>query len=572
MDTDEQTEVGFAYQSRWLFGDDGGKSRTFDMSVPETDTNNKVFGFHEMPVMAGVRQSIDAVVICDGVNIEGKMFVSQWSGGRYSLLFIYGAVFDGFTSNTAWIFNDQLVYSDKEVPLSRGLVPNFGWYQYDNGATNGITGDPPTVYPVCNLGYIINGMASACGYSVRYPAVPLGRRYQAEAYGFILPTMDTYAEAGIDITGSGVAGWSYNVSGVATLAEAGLTIATKRYKRGIFNENKTVYVFQAIRPIKVTMDSPSPSVVVCGGEGYDILNTWYGDSGFSLDMETGDWFTFAHPLDWSRTFGRERWHGSLTSPHGYETPVSATFRTYDNAGIPSIGSNIDLMLNLPNMSLTEYLNAYCRLICAYWEVDESTSTITIRPLDAAIGQLAKWLDLDNERLVSIGAVRRYVDGWSQHNLLRCKTADGVPEYSWFRRDYQVSNDYLDEERQIAEIPFNEGAWSLNQWGQKALFCDDVTQCPNGEMSYCGVLTLFYENADHEGALHLQTVNDEGLGVTFGDFVRNANTVEVSVMLSLRRFLEMKETNAVTLRGATYVVESAQWGNGVAKLKLLSVNI
>ena len=204
-------------------------------------------------------------------------------------------------------------------------------------------------------------------------------------------------------------------------------------------------------------------------------------------------------------------------------------------------------------------------------MDEANHTIAIRPLDVAIGHLSQWLDLDNERLVSIGAVRRYVDGWAQHNLLRCKTADGVPEHSLFVRDYQVGNDYLDAELQVGEIPFNEGEWTLNQWGQKALFCDDVTINPNGEYSYRGVLTLFYENAAHDGALHLQTVNDEGLGAVYGNFLHNTTTVEVSVMLSLRRFLELKETAAVTFRGGVYVVESAQWSDGVAKLTMLSVS-
>ena len=522
--------------------------------------------------MAGVRQAISAVVMCDGVHINGKLFLTQWSGGRYSLLFVFGTIVPGFSGNGNWTFNFQLVYDEKENPAPNGRIPDFGWYQYANGTTQGVTGNPPTIYPSCNLGFVIDELAGANMYTVQYPAPALGRRYQADAYGFLLPTMNTYTEAYIDANGSGAGGWSYSIVGAGTLAEAGLTITTKRYKRGLFNENKTVYVFEAIRPIKAWMHPQGHRVVVCSGQGYDIINSWVGMDGFELEMETGDWFTFASGTDWSMMFGREKWHGSGTTPHGYETAMNVKFYTSENSGMPGQGSSIDLALNLPDMSLTDYLNAYCRLICAYWEVDESNHLIVIHPLDAAVGHLTKWLNLDNERLVSIGAVRRYVDGWSRHNILRCKTADGVPESSWFRRDYQVSNDYLDEERQIAEIPFNEGEWTLNQWGQKALFCDNVTQNPNGEMSYRGVLTLFYENTSHDGALHLQTVNDEGVGATYGEFIRNANTVEVSVLMSLRRFMELEDGNAVTLRGATYVVESAQWGDGVAKLTLLSVNV
>lgn len=355
------------------------------------------------------------------------------------------------------------------------------------------------------------------------------------------------------------------------LSSVGLSIVQKPYRRGVFNLKKYVSAFVATKPVKIKF-AGGQSVIVASGEGYDLRNGWNGQAGCEFELQTGDWFTVVSDTDWGVHSGSSKWNGGAAANPGYEGAVSASFSVYLNGDIPSDGNIINLAENLPDMSLKDYLNAYCNLICALWEVDETTNKIIIRPLDAAIGHLSQWLDLDNERIVSIGAVRRYIDGWSRRNLVRCKTADGVPEWSRFIRDYPVSNDYLDEERQIAEIPFNEGEWMIGGGGRKELFCDNVTTNANGEVAYRGVLTVFFENQYVVGgALHVQTVNDLGVGSAYGDFTRNANTVEVSVLLSLRRFMELDDSKAVTLRGATYVVESAQWGDGVAKLKLLSVN-
>ncbi|MBQ1196457.1 MAG: hypothetical protein IIX44_09465, partial [Clostridia bacterium] len=157
------------------------------------------------------------------------------------------------------------------------------------------------------------------------------------------------------------------------------------------------------------------------------------------------------------------------------------------------------------------------------------------------------------------------------NYIRCDSKN-VQDESYFKRDYPVENDYLDEEREVGVIPFNEGDWALNQYGQKELFSMDVVQTSNGELHYEGVVTVFYENALHDGALHIQTVNDEGVGVDYAAFTRQATTVEVNVAMSLQEFMRIEDRAAVTFRGATYVVESAQWGDGSARLVLLSVNI
>lgn len=576
IDTDAQTKIGFAYNSRWLLNEDAGKYRTFDLSVPATKTNNKVFSFYEEPAAAGVRQSMKAIIMSGGVSLEGKLYVTNHGGGRYDLLFVYGALFSGFRDVPSWGFTDQLTVVDKEQAPASGQIPNFGWYQYDNGLYNGSVSPPVSLFPMANLGYIIDTMAALAGYTVNYPDPLLGRAYQADAYGVILPTMDVYNEDKAIVSGHGYgagAGWSVTMAGGGTLNAAGLDIDSKILKRGMLNqENVAVLGFRALRPLRVTF-AQSQNAVVVSGNGYDIKNDWLGAGGCDMDLETGDWFTIVNPADWSMFFGHEKWNGSIYNPHGYESAVSASFDIYESTGTPQNGSTIDFGLNLPqDMGLQDYLNAYCLLICATWSVDEAAGVINITTFDSLLQNLDFWLNLDGEKIISIDSAKRYIEGWAQHNIVRCRPADYVPEYSHFLRDYPVLNDYLDDTRDVGVIPFNEGEFTLNQWGQKAAWIDNVQQQANGDVMYRGVLSLVYENLNHDGALHLQTINDEGVGRAYGEFTQNADTFEVSVLMPLYKFLELRDDKAVTFRGASFVVESAQWGDGVAKLKLLSVNV
>lgn len=572
LDVDDETRIGLSYQSRWLMGDGGAKTRSYDMTVPATVKNDAIFDRYGEPSCGGVRQRIAATIGSSGVVADGWLYVTGCDGTRYSVLFLTGNIFSGFNDVPTWIFHDTVTIRDKMEPVAGGRIPNFGFYQYLNGVNNGVVGPPVSMYPSANLGYLIDTIAAAAGWTVNYPDQSLGRRYQADAYGIVLPTMRIYDDNTVEIDGSGVGGWNVTVQGGGSLSDCALTVQTRRYKRGNLWENKTVHTFTAIRPVKVIVPD-GQGVVIAGGEGYEIKNSWNGQHGCELVMQTGDWFTVVSPQDWHYTSGGNIWNGTLLSPRGYETSVQAVFYTHEDSGTAESGAVVDLGLNLPSLSLKEYLDAYCHIICAYWLADESTKIVTIVPFDSLLDNLEHFIDLDSSKILKVKASRRYIDGWAQHNLVMFDSAEYVPDHCRFRRDYPVGNDYPEQERVVAVVPFNDGEWVFDQNGRKRAFFDDIMQGANGEMTYHGVISLFYENANgNDGALHVQTVNDEGLGEKYGNFTREAMTLEVEVVMPLYVFMELKETSAATFRGRAFVVESATWEGGVCSLVLLSVNI
>lgn len=586
LDVDEQTSVGFSYESDWLFDKAGGKGRSFDLTVPATLKNTKIFVYDREPVMAGVRQSVRGTVVMSGVNLEGVFFLTQYGGERYSLLFVYGkagTLFD--IKGDLNTFSDTIVLSDKTVPQRVGNIPNFGFYGYNNGTydiNNPLVGDPASLFPMANLGYVIDTLAAALGWTLNYPDVALGRAYQAEAYGFTLPTMNVYSEYDIQITGSARNGWSVFVSGGYTLANAGLQIVTRRYKRGNFNENVTVYVFEATKPVRVVLQ-PGSLVVFASGMGYDLRNTddgifrgdWKGYGGCDFSIDTGEWFTAVSPNDWHAAFesSQPKWNGSLMSPQGYTTNISVNFKVYADSDTAHNGDVLQFGLNMPDFTLREYLDAYCNLICACWKADDANKEIDILPMDDLLNHVTEYMPLDDMRVLGIDTVKRYIDGWSRHNLTVCQSEDYVTEENRFKRDSQSENDYLDDEREVAVIPFNEGNHRISTADNlKLAVLEDVVTNPNNTTEYKGVASLMYENSvNAEGALHIQTAIDLGVGARYGSFTREAATVEVRVAMPFRMFAALENTKGATYRGQQYVIASAQWGDGVAKLTLLTLN-
>lgn len=565
LDVDDGTKIGFSYKSKLLFQFNVSAARSFDLSVPATAKNNKIFAFDEMVTMTGVRQSMEALLLLDGAILNGRLYLTDYSGGRYNLLFVFGYVSDVLDYAPTYIFkNDKIYIREKGEPLQNGTIPDFGFYRYGNTVFDGTIGSPATIYPVTNLGYLIDSYADELGYTVDYPDPNLGRAYQADAYGLVLPKMNVMTDNTITVKGSGVGSWS--VTQGISFQSAGLHLVTKRFKRGFYWVNKTVYCFEALRPITVVLESGT-GIVMCGGDGYTIYNDWEGQLGCTLNLNTGDYFCLADTAGWYKIFGQHIWR----SGSAFEGEIEIDIEIYEQSGEPIAGSAVSLMSCLPDgLTLKQLLNAYCYLICAVWH--EYNGVISIVLLDEFYNVNTRF-DLTEYKIVGINSIRRYIDGWAQNNYIDCKTAEGVPEDMRFIRNIPVNNDYLDKERTIATIPFNEGEW-YGDVNEKLAFIDNVQLSGQKDVIYAGVLSIIRENLVTDGALHIQTVIDEGVGSQYSDILRNASTVEISFVMPFYLFYKyfMSETDSMVCKIMLYnkvaYIDSAEWGGGICRATLI----
>ena len=576
LDVDEQSIGGFDTSTLWDFGKEEvqGKGRSLDLSVPATKNNRKTLNFYDTIPGDGARRGLEGSVICGGVAIDGTIFVTGYSGGRYSLMIAYGRNFAGFGGGN-YALQDTMTYNTQDVPATSGAIPNFGWYEYCNYfSPHATTGIIPALMPCTNIGHIITTMATAAGYTVNYPAVSLGRQYQADAYGLVLPSFGLRGVwHQVDVTGNAMNGYTATVVGGGTLADAGLEISQAFFKRGQVPQSVRINVFKTLRVVNVTLPANS-GVVMCGGDGYIIYNNWEGTQGVTFRFRSGAVFALVNANEWHKA-GKNNYWNRFELPPAYEGNITVSFQSnYGAFEFPQNGDTMYLAEALPQKTLEEWLNIYANLISGVWTADEFMKEITIKTyselVTAAFGDAEHHIALENERVTGIDSVKRYIDGFAQHNYTRCVAGKNYPNR--YTRDLRCQNDYLQEEKELSEIPITAG----DQMGSSdqevtRLLLDDVRHDDSGTFVYNGELALFFENnVTNDGARHIADTLDMDIGDDLQALVENGSSVSVRMLMPLFKFAKISELTCASLHGRNFVVQSAKWGKGVAQLQLLDI--
>lgn len=576
LDVDEQSIGGFDTTTLWDFGKEEaqGKGRSLDLSVPATKNNRKTLNFYDTIPGEGVRRGLEGSIICGGVTIDGTIFVTGYGGERYNLMIAYGRNFAGFGGGN-FSLSDTMTYDTQDVPATNGAIPAFGWYEYGNFfSPHATTGIIPELLPCTNLGHIITSMATAAGYTLNYPAVALGRQYQADAYGLVLPSFGLRGVwHQIDVTGSAMNGYSVSVPGGDTLADAGLEISTAYFKRGQVPQSVKINVFRTLREVNITLPANS-GVVMCGGDGYIIYNNWEGTEGVTFRFRSGAVFALVNANEWHKAGKNNYWNRAET-PHAYEGSVTVSLQSnYGAFEFPHQNDTMYLSEALPQKTLEEWLAIYCNLISGVWTADDATKEITIKTyselVTAAFGDAEHHIALENERVIGVESVKRYVDGFAQHNYMRCAEGKGYP--NMYTRDLRCYNDYLQEEKELAEIPITAGdRMRSSDPTATCLLLDDVRQDDSGVFVYNGELALFFENnVTNDGARHIADTLDMGIGDGLQALVENGSSVSVKLFMPLFRFAKISELTCASMHGRDFVVQRARWDKGVAQLDMLDV--
>ena len=467
LDTDSDTSIGFKYDNPYFTGADNTVPHTYEFTIPPTDRNTQMLGLDRHYEMQGVRHKMKALLCVDDIREWGNLYLLQWDGGRYCMMFEYGRPDDILKENLSawWQPSNRILVVDKEEIPAGGTIPDFGWYGYNNGYANTTIEVPIPCFPVANLGSMLTNAATAAGYSITYPDA-VNYPYQcADNFGLILG-MDTYIDSTVNLTNWVPLGGDASmvtVTGGGTLASVGLSIGTKKMKRGAWGQKKYVSCFIALRPLKIEFDGNYSSVAVVQGKGYDFLNEEPALNNLivhpncSFDLDTGDYFTCVETSDWDPAPvipANPYWLATA-----YTTSLTCKFKVKEADTLPVAGDYIYLQDNLPDMSFLDLLKAYCNLTNCYYTYNAGSGVFAVRSRDTL--SYTNITDVESMGVTKRGAILRYIEGYAQHNGVECKSADYVPDGHKFKILWDCDNDSLEEEASLAQVPFNEGDWVLN---------------------------------------------------------------------------------------------------------------
>lgn len=581
IDTDEKTSLGLHFVGGVVEVITHSVTYTYNLSVPATANNNNLFAYSKNGESDGVRTGTPASIIVSGANISGYLYVIRYTGGRYELFFKEGEdmPYLGVKINTLPLENESIYIREKSEILA-GDIPKFGFYKYINPQqTDTIEGGGLNLFPVVNYGELLLNIFAVLGISYNTGGVWDDPLTNPHNYGLILSKNGANKHSKYNVVGSGINGWSVSDENGEEVEweEVGWLVGGVRYKRGYFNANITFNAFRVERSMRVKIP---PGVVVVMGDGRDIVTPQkemlekYADStewgyyfnGLDKEFAAGEWFGVVSPNDWRQGIFKGYWDGSV----GYTTEVDFEVEIIEEEGVAQAGQELQMADLLPDVTIAELLEAYAKFIGGWWKYDDygimEIVQYTSQILDKAV-KGGNILNIDEMPLVEVSRVERFIDGLAQHNLLTCKSADYVTEDKRFVRDYAIYNEYLNDVADFYTIPFNDGNYEVIN-GEKLLSVEDVTTSEGGGKQYKGNVTFFRAGAN--GALHISSADDEGLGVEFKSLIRQATTATIVVKMPLYMFRTLTPTTIASWRGRYYIISSATWNDDKAEIEMLRV--
>lgn len=578
LDTDNQTQIGFQIDNPFFTGGDNTVPHTYEFTLPDTPGNVEKLNLDKHFEMPGLRHRDPAMLTVDDKRIAGWIYLLQWTGSRYSMLFELGRPDERLSRPLKewWQPADTLDVDKREPVQQGGTIPAFGWYSYDNGFQQGVIYDPIPLFPTANLGGLLTSAATAAGYSISYPQ---DTYICADNFGLVLPTMEVYTDNAVQLSAwvPNTAAGTVTVVGGGTLASVGLSIVARRFKRGLFNSNKTVHTFTALRPVNIVFRAGNaPGVCVVGGKGYDFYSQDPRDmmvmpsaAACSFDLDTGDYFAVVSSSEWAlesiTNFPRNHWKANA-----YVLPVSCEFQVRSLDGQAVAGQTLNLADNLPDLSFIELLEAYCRMCNLYYVYDHEAGHFDVQSRDVIT--YANTRQMAEETVAAKGPVLRYIEGYARHNGVECRSADYVTGESRYRLGWDVDNDALEDEASVAVVPFNEGL-DVVTGGSHVAKLLDVESDDNGGTTWRGVLSVIFQAPAGHDALHINTITaDGGVGSVFRQVTDTASECEYRIRMPLGRFLEMRSRDTWIVRGRRCYVRTASWSGGFATMRLVEVEV
>lgn len=569
LDTDSGTKYSFVLNSHILT--DGKASRSSTISVPATPRNNELLGWDRIVEAGGVRQSMRAAIVCNGRTVSCVLHLLRYSGGRYELAAVIpeaeGLNLDIKLSEVGAFADDVLQVRKGTAAATSGDIPNFGWYSYHNGNTNGgsVVNVPLTQAPVASMGYVIEQALAAVGGTIGYEGA-----VSAWDLALVLPSVNAVEAHEVQLTGSGHGGWTLT-GGVSAWAAAGLTQVGRQYKCGWANHNKTVFVLQAIRPVRIEI-AAGANVVACTNQGFTFLTPAATDVGYyptdqayTFELATGESFTFGAVAELNMAVSPVRWRSDA-----WEDTITMSFNVTEIGEQANEGQQLRLVDNLPDMTLRELLRAYMDITGQVWRAGgPDNATITMydwEDLNSGITDR----DLNGCKTAGLKSLGRYIDGYAQDNTYATKEQKDVRAEARYVRHVHCVNSNLDEVREVRGIPFVSGDWLQLSNGDKQLWLTD-SESDGDVVKVSGECAVGYRSTvQGVGLLHLQTLLDRGLvGTAVDEWARFATSIQLEVFMPLGDFLSLRGEQALRYGGRRWLCKTGSWSDGAATLELIT---
>lgn len=573
---DVDAETGFSLKSSNPFFCVGVNelSHTQDFSVPATKKNNLIFNVDNSVIAEGWRRGRGCWLIYSAGEIDGRLFIKDYNKERYNLLFVWGEELDPNLSlplDNIWEPAETLLMT---TPKMKNIPNTFEWMNYSELYNDGTFTHGITMIPAVNLGWMMEEAANAAGYRIIInDDLPSNapNSYNPHNYGVTLDSVNAGTDYSLVLSG-----WS-----AAAMPEAlnyqfydSLSNPVPDNAAGVQLSQKILYwlvpswgqyfVFEAIRPITIVIPASNNVAVRVNSGGYpgttDPFNEPWIHHNVRLELNAGEYFTIFYTLDY-------QYNGIYGS-----TPFNFKMSVIDSMTEAQVGDTIRLADNLPDMSLLDLIRNYCLITSSYYIIDGVSKKILIYNINDVVANRfsrGRVINIDTGcDILDVASLRRYIDGYSQNNIIRCDSADYVAEIMRFTAHYRVDNDLLDNDSEFGVIGFNEG----NRTAAGEAVFQNVEIGENNNVSLRPKLSICYVNNDGGTSYHLGWVEENyGMHNSMGLITENSTSIIMTIRESLSEYLKRAAEDLYYYAGCAFIAKDSTWKDNATQMTLVKVD-
>lgn len=582
IDVDAETDFSLKSSNPFFCVGINELSHTQDFSVPATKKNNLIFNIDNSVIAEGWRRGRGCWLIYSAGEIEGKLYIKDYNKGRYNVLFIWGAELDDILTQpvSSYLSSSLDIYIQGPKPSDR--VDDFGWVNYNEVHYDPSFNDGMSLSPSVNLGWLMSKSAQQAGYNIRIDGQAFAlqaAQYNPNNYGFTLDRCESGTLYHLGFGGFAadlLAGLFNNYqlfdenNNPVALGAGGLSYDSRPLPTTSPGNLVMCLCFTALRQVRLRL-TPDSNIVVLSINGNSISTEGNGgqfpyvEYNEYLTLSAGQAFTILHAND----FDIYTWS---VKNNGYTTPVTYSIDVTDSETTASVGDTVYLDSNLPDKSLLDLVRDWCLISSSYFEIDPETKTINIYTIERVVGRgiSNNIIDIDSgERdILSVGSMRRYIDGFSQHNNTVCDSADYVSDANRYRSDYPCDNDLLDESSDFGVIGFNDG----NIIGDGEAVFDNFQPLNGGGVEMKASCGIFFFDPGGGAAKHLRWVEGNyGMHNTMSGITSQAVSIVITIRETMMQYLSHNSTQLWQYGGCLWVAKDYTWKGNATQMELVKVD-
>lgn len=563
LDTPRDAQMAFKWQSAYFSFDDLQISRTQEFTLPRTGRNEHILGFASEVQQNGqmMRQALPAVAIMEGVEVKGTLVIGEVTSQAYRAVLTYGSLDRLAEIKAAGSIGDYLQLSDNIALDGTAVNPvlNLNFARYDNGSGS-LTGKR---FPSVSVAYLMEQCADYFGVNLS--------GFNTSGLRILLNTLnaDGYQISSNTVTlGTDglLTGYDANFFTPRTITLDWITIPTLKCTTAckIRFTGANPYVESTIIRPGVQFDYRTFAVAFNGNNDY---NTNSHTIDVEIELKEGAHVFF---------FDTVTYIDEMAS--GVEPAHPATAQTYTMTisgvgGTTEWGGRYYLQPNLPDVTFIDLIKSVAAIDNSYITYDDATATIKAvsqdNAFDASISIDAQFIA--GERM------ERKVGKWSQDNVITYDEFEGVnvSVKNYTEKHYIIPNTTLEARKVLLQHKFAQGGQTGNTTLQAihpTVLKVDSTEVKEQNGQNVEVLKAFAKpvlaigyayQAGIETLALIKAVNSERLQ----NICTKSTHYVCKVMMPLYKFMRISERTVFNLKDCDWIVESAEWSKGVARLYL-----